>query len=167
LHKLSSTAVSVDSSVVVDFHLSNSIAVLTELFVGRVLLSDFVDQELAAASISLPGAEIVAISSEEDWNFLDEIRRKRPGLGLGELGAITVARSRGATLLANDKLARQTAEEWRIPVAGAIGILEYAVELERLSGREAVDILEAMIWAGAWMSDDLVDMFKRMVLEGQ
>jgi hypothetical protein len=100
LHKLSSTAVSVDSSVVVDFHLSNSIAVLTELFVGRVLLSDFVDQELAAASISLPGAEIVAISSEEDWNFLDEIRRKRPGLGLGELGAITVARSRGATLLA-------------------------------------------------------------------
>lgn len=157
--------VSVDSSVAVDFHRTGSTHLLQELFAGRILLSDLVERELAEAEIPIPEAEVVSLTTEEEWQFFHDVKRSRPGLGLGELGAITIAWARRATLLTNDKQARQAAEDLQIPVSGAIGVLELGVEIGRLSGKEAVEILENMIREGAWISEELVEMFRQKVLE--
>jgi hypothetical protein len=91
LHRLAEGAVSVDASVIVDFHLAGRLALFEELFSGRLLISDFVEQELMEADIQLTAAQTVALSSTEEWDFLGDVRRRKPGLGLGELGALTVA----------------------------------------------------------------------------
>ena len=88
------------------------------------------------------------------------MRKTKPGLGVGELGALTVAQFRQATLLTNDKLACQMAENLGIPYSGGIGVLEFAVQTGRLSGKEAIQILDGMIEAGARLSDDLVSNFR-------
>jgi predicted nucleic acid-binding protein len=49
-------------------------------------------------------------------------------------------------------------------VHGGLGVLEYAAEAARLSGQEAVTILEEMIQQGAWISDELVEIFRQRVL---
>src|SRR6266850_5827700 len=87
LDSLTSTFQPPDTSVVLDFSLTNTIEVLLELFAGRILLSD-VEAEL------------------------------KPGLGTGELGALTVVQFRQATLVTNDKPARQVAESLGIPYFG-------------------------------------------------
>ena len=76
------------------------------------------------------------------------MRRRKPRLGLGELSALTVAHFKNAILVTNDRQARQAAEEFNLPVHGGLGVLEHAAEAARLSGQEAVTILEGMIQAG-------------------
>jgi predicted nucleic acid-binding protein len=55
------------------------------------------------------------------------------------------------------------AEEAGILVHGGLGVLEYALEIKRLSGREALGILREMINQGAWISGDLVEQFKKRI----
>jgi hypothetical protein len=69
-----------------------------------------------------------------------------------------------AVLVTNDRQARQAAEELNVSVHGGFGVLEYATEAARLSGREAVTILEEMIQQGAWISEELAELFKQRVL---
>jgi predicted nucleic acid-binding protein len=149
----------------VDFERSGSLDVLQRLFRGRILVSDFVEHELNVTSITLPDAEVIALTSDEDWQFFIQLREGRPGLGLGETGAMAVARCKGATVLTNDSLARNCADEFGIPVSGAIGVLEYAIEIGEITAKEGVRILEDMIRAGAWISEDLVAMFRQRVSE--
>lgn len=165
MHRLNAGPVSLDASVVVDFHLTNNIALLEELFVGRMMISDFVEDELEKGNIHLPGAIVAPLTTAEEWQFFSDLRRDRRVLGVGELGALTVARFHNAALLTNDKQARDAAEELGIAVHGSIGILEYAAGGEKISGREAVKVLEEMILAGAWISDELVELFRQRVLE--
>lgn len=164
MHKLATGVVSVDASVIVDFHLAGRLALFEELFSGRLLISDFVEQELMEADIRLTAAQTVALSSTAEWDFFGNVRRRKPGLGLGELGALTVAHFENAILLTNDRQARQAAEEFNLPVHGGLGVLEYAAEIARLSGQEAVTILEQMIQQGAWISNELVELFRQKVL---
>ncbi len=126
-------------------------------------MSDFVEQELIDANINLSAAQTAVLSSTEEWNFFGDLRRRKPGLGLGELGAITVASFHAAILVTNDKQARQTAEELGIAVHGGLGVLEHAVEVGRLSGLDAVAILEEVIRQGAWISDELAELFRTKV----
>jgi predicted nucleic acid-binding protein len=163
LHKLSSGPVTPDTSVVVDFSLTDNADLFTELFGGRMLLSDFVESELAAADIQLAGAEVVRIERDDEWTFYLGLRKTKPGLGTGELGALTVARFRGAILLTNDRPARQVAEALGISYSGGLGVLEFAFEIGRISGEDAVRILDQMIAAGARIADDLVSGFRSRV----
>jgi predicted nucleic acid-binding protein len=165
LHKLSSATVSVDSSVVIDFHLTGRVALLEGLFAGHILISDLVEEELATSEMKVLGAEVVMLTQDAEWEFFGEVKRKKPGLGYGELGAITVAKFRRAHLLTNDRQARQTADEMGIPVSGAIGILEYAAETNKISSRDAVKLLEEMIRQGAWISQDLLNIFRQRMIE--
>ena len=165
MHRLSSKSVSLDSSVVVDFHHCGSLDILERAFAGRLLMSDLVREELNRAAILLPSAEIVALTTDEDWKRFEQLLEGRPGLGSGECGAIVVAWARGAAVLTNDKLARNCAEDFGIPVAGAIGVMEYAVEAVLISANDAVRILEEMIRAGAWISDELVESFRQRMAE--
>ena len=119
MYRLAAGAISVDGSVVVDFYLASEIALLEELFRGRLLMSDFVELELLEADIRLAAAQTAAFSLTEEWNFFADLRRRKPGLGLGELGALTVARFHNAILVTNDRQARSAAEEFEIPVPGA------------------------------------------------
>jgi hypothetical protein len=105
LHKLRSATVSLDSSVVVDFHLTGNLTLLEGLFGGRMLVSNFVTKELADADIQVHSAEEVVLSADDEWDFFHDLRKRKQALGPGELGAITVAIFRHATLLSNDKQA--------------------------------------------------------------
>ena len=107
-----------------------------------MLLSDFVEAELLEAAIHFEGVEVVKLETDQEWNFYARVRKTKPGLGVGELGALTVAQFRQATLLTNDKLACQMAENLGIPYSGGIGVLEFAVQTGRLSGKEAIQILD-------------------------
>lgn len=165
MHKLEAGPVSVDSSVVVDFHLTGSLSFFEDAFTGRMLMSDFVEAELGESKIHVAGAEIVSLTKDEEWEFFAELRKRRRGLGAGELGAITVARFHNASLLTNDRQARQTADDIGLSVSGAIGVLEYGVEAGKLTGTAAVKILEDMIREGAWISEGLLDLFRRKMIE--
>ena len=166
MHRLSSGAVSPDTSVIVDFSLTSQLRLLLDLFADRMLLSDFVEAELAPAGIKLAEVEVVKLDSDEQWDFFNDLRKAKPGLGAGELGALTVARFRNATLLTNDKPARQRAETVGVAYSRGIGVLEYCCEAGKLSGKGAVELLDNMIAAGARISEDLVANFRRTVLNG-
>jgi predicted nucleic acid-binding protein len=97
--------------------------------------------------------------------MFDGIRRNNPPLGAGEIGALAVAKLQGCGVITNDSRARRAGEELGIPVSGSLGILEFAVEIGRITAEEAVAILEQMIQAGAWFSDELVTMFRARILE--
>jgi len=164
LHRLSSGDVSLDTSVILDFNSTDRLDLLLDVFAGRMLLSDFVQAELASTGIKLSDFEVVKLDSDEQWNFFNDLRKAKPGLGAGELGALTVARFRNATLLTNDKPARQMAETVGVAYSGGIGVLECCCETGKLSGKEAVALLDNMITAGARISEDLVANFRRTVL---
>jgi predicted nucleic acid-binding protein len=164
LHKLRSASVSLDSSVVVDFYLTGNLTLLEGLFAGRMLVSNFVTNELADANIQVRSAEVVVLSADDEWDFFHDLRNRKQALGPGELGAITVAKFRRATLLSNDKQARSAAEEEGILISGAIGVLECAVEMESIQPNAAVAILEDMIREGAWISGELLELFRQRIL---
>lgn len=165
MHLLSSGEFSVDSNIVADFFLVGKLDLLCELFRKRLLASDFVLSELAEANIELPCAETVTLAAEAEFALFDAIRRNNPPLGAGEVGALAVARLRGCGIVTNDSCARRAAEELGIQVSGSLGVLEYAVEVGRITAEDAVGILEQMIQAGAWFSDELVKMFRTRILE--
>jgi hypothetical protein len=165
LHLLSCGEFSIDSNVVADFFLVGKIDLLCELFQGGLLASDFVLAELAQANIELRCAEAVALTTEAELAVFDAIRRNNPPLGAGEIGAIAVAKLRGCGVMTNDSRARRGAEELGISVSGSLGVLEYSVEVGRITAEDAVAILEQMIQAGAWFSDELVKMFRTRILE--
>lgn len=161
MHLLSSGEFSLDSNVAVDFFLVGKLDLLCELLAGRMLASDFVLNELAEAQITLAAADPVTLTTEAELALFDNIRRNNPSLGAGEVGALTVAKLRGCGVVTNDSRARRAAEELGIPTSGSLGVLEYAVEIRRLSREESVTILEEMMQAGAWFSEDLVKIFRK------
>jgi predicted nucleic acid-binding protein len=165
LHPLDSGEFSFDANSIVDFVKTASLPLLDRLFDRRALISDFVVNELAAASIEWKQGEAVVLRDESELQLFENIRRNNPPLGAGEVGAITVAKLRGAGLITNDRQARRAAGELGIPVSGSLAVLRYAVEITIISGEEAVRILSEMIVAGAWLSDELVESFKRDVLK--
>jgi predicted nucleic acid-binding protein len=150
--------------VVVDFHLTGNLTLLEGLFAGRMLVSNFVTNELADAEIEVASAEVVVLSTDNEWDFFHNLRKRKQALGPGELGAITIAKFRDATLLSNDKQARSAAEDEGIPISGAISVLECAVEIERIQPRAAIAILEDMIREGAWISEELLELFRERIL---
>jgi predicted nucleic acid-binding protein len=164
LRPLDSGEFSFDANSIVDFVKTATLPLLDRLFEGRALVSDFVVNELAAASIEWKSANVVTLTSEEELQLFEDIRKNNPPLGTGEIGAITVARLRNAGLISNDRQARRAAGELGISVSGSLAILRYAVESAVISGEEAVRILSEMIVAGAWLSDELVEAFRKDVL---
>jgi hypothetical protein len=63
-------------------------------FFTAMLISDFVEDELGESQIRVLGAEIAPLTKDEEWTFFADLRKRKRGLGAGELGAITVAISR-------------------------------------------------------------------------
>jgi predicted nucleic acid-binding protein len=164
LHPLDSGEFSFDANSIVDFVKTANLSLLDRLFGSRALISDFVVNELAAASIEWKQAQVVVLADESELQLFEDIRRNNPPLGAGEVGAITVARLRGSGLITNDRQARRVAEQLGIAVAGSLAILKHGVEITVISGEEAVGILSEMIVAGAWLSDELVERFRKDVL---
>ena len=151
--------VSIDANVAADFAVVGLTDLLGKLFPGRLLASDFVVAELARAGIVIGCAETVSLAGEE-IGFFQSFRDQHRNLGLGELGAIWVARLRRAIVLTNDKEARKLANQLHVEVSGTLGILKHAVATQSLSGPEAVQILSAMLEQGSWFGPDLVEQFK-------
>ena len=164
MHPLDKGEYSFDSNSVVDFVKTATVPLLDTLFAGRALLSDFVVRELADAEIEWKQPQVVPLTTESELQMFEDIRRNNPPLGAGEVGAIAVARLRGAGLITNDRQARRAAAELNIPVSGSLGILTYGVRKGELSGENAMHILTEMILAGAWLSEELIESFRKDVL---
>jgi predicted nucleic acid-binding protein len=165
LQPLDSGEFSFDANSIVDFAKTTNLPLLDQLFDGRALVSDFVVDELAAASIEWKLAKVVTLANESELQLFEYIRKNNPPLGSGEVGAIVVARIHKAGLISNDRQARRAASELGIPVSGSLAILRYAADRSVVSGEDAVRILSEMIMAGAWLSDELVEAFRRDVLK--
>lgn len=157
---------SLDANVILDFHLTGNTSVLVRAIRGGILVSDFVDAELTKSDATVPpGSEVVHLSTEEQLNFFDQLRRAYSRLGAGELGAIAVAYFRHAVLVSNDGRARGAASDLGIEVSGGLGVLQSAVAADAITPIRAVEIMEQMVLAGAWFSDELIEMFRASVLE--
>ncbi len=152
--------VSIDANVAADFALVGRPELLGALFPGRLLACDFVVAELARAAIVLDGVQALTPIKEE-MEFLQLLRNQHRNLGLGELGAICVARSRKAVVLTNDREARKLASELGLDISGTLGILKYAVATNVLAAAEAIQVLDEMIANGSWFGIELVEEFKR------
>src|SRR5262249_33072513 len=109
--------------------------------------------------------EIVHLTTDEQLNFFDQLRRSYSRLGAGELGAIAVAHFRHAMLVSNDGRARNAAIDIGIEVSGSLGVLQSAVNSGGITPARAVQIMEEMVLAGAWFSDELIEMFRASVLQ--
>jgi hypothetical protein len=69
--------VSLDSSVVVDFYLTGNLTLLEGLFAGRMLVSNFVTNELSDSNIQVNSAEVVVLSADDEWDFLNDLRKRK------------------------------------------------------------------------------------------
>lgn len=157
---LDADLVSVDANVAADFAVIGQTDLLGRLFAQRLLISDFVAAELARARIFIDCAHTVSLAGEE-VGFFQSLRDQHRNLGLGELGAICVARLRNAIVLTNDKEARRLAIQLQVKVSGTLGVLKHAVATQSLSAAEAIQILSAMLDQGSWFGSDLVQQFKQ------
>lgn len=158
---------SFDSNVILDFHLTGNYVLLERLAAGRMLISDFVQDELSRSELTpLPsGCEVVALTAEEELDFLRELARTYRNLGPGELGAIAVSKFRAAIFVSNDGNARTAARNLGIELTGGLGLLQLAVTAGYIDGAGAIRIMEEMILQGSWFSDKLISMFRQSVLK--
>lgn len=166
MHRLGSRELSFDANCVIDFAKTANLALLDQLFNGRILLSDFVAEELARAGIEWKQARTVVLS-ESELQLFEDIRRNNPPLGIGEIGAITIARLRDADLITNDRQARSTASQLGIHSSGSLAVLVCAVELGAMTAENATQILSEMVLAGAWLSEDLIESFRSDVMKAK
>jgi predicted nucleic acid-binding protein len=163
LSPLDESEVSFDANVATDFELTGNASLLQQLFPERILVSDIVKAELGEAEIAFTVARVIQLN-EEHLSLLDQLRSRNPRLGLGEIGAIAVAHVRHAVLASNDGHARSAATEIGLAITGSLGILEHAVSSGSVEAVKAVSIAENMILAGAWFSEELIELFRARVL---
>ncbi len=157
---------SLDANVILDFHLTGNTTVLERAVQRGILVSDFVEAELTKSdAVPPPGSEVVHLTTEEQLNFFDQLRRTYSRLGAGEVGAIAVAHFRHALLVSNDGRARSAAIDLGIEVSGSLGVLQAAVNADTISPVRAVQIMEEMVLAGAWFSEELIEVFRASVLK--
>jgi predicted nucleic acid-binding protein len=163
---LEEAPLSFDSNVILDFHLTGNYAFLESVAAGRMLISDFVEDELSGSDRTpLPaGSEVVALTTESELDFFHKIERAYRNLGVGELGAITVAKFRSAFFVSNDGNARAAAKDLGLELTGGLGLLQLGVSLGHAEGSDAIRIMEEMVLKGAWFSDELIELFRQSVL---
>jgi len=164
LPPLEESEVSFDVNVATDFELTGNALLLQQLFPERILISDFVQAELGKANITFTVARVIELTTEDHLNLFEQLHSRNPRLGLGEIGAIAVAQIRHAVLASNDGQARSAATEIGLAITGSLGILEHAVTFGSIEAVRAVSIAENMILAGAWFSEELIDLFRARVL---
>jgi predicted nucleic acid-binding protein len=165
LFPLDDRQASLDANVILDFHLTGSTPVLVNAIPRGMLVSDFVQEELTKSDAAVPpGSNVVPLTTEEELNFYERLRRRYSRLGAGELGAIAVAHCRKAMLVSNDHRARSAAGDLGIEVSGSLGVLQSAVNADAITPLRAVQIMEHMQLSGAWLSDELMELFKTSVL---
>lgn len=163
---LEEAPLSFDSNVILDFHLTGNYAFLESVAAGRMLISDFVEDELSGSDRTpLPaGSEVVALTTEPELDFFRQIERAYRNLGVGELGAITVAKFRSAFFVSNDGNARAAAKDLGLELTGGLGLLQLGVSLGHIQGPDGIRIMEEMVLQGAWFSDELIAIFRQSVL---
>ena len=146
-----------DTVALVNFLLSGSENILIDRYKGRGLVSVEVYEELLAGVsngrisqggldrlMGKGGFQVITMKHGE----FEEYKRLIRSLGRGEASCVSLAGSRGAVVVTDDRLARKVCQERGIAFTGTIGILKAAVERSWLSPSEADAILGKMIKAG-------------------
>lgn len=90
------------------------------------------------------GFRLVAMTNKERNTF----RTLSNTLGQGEASTIAAALHRGATVVTDDRAARQAARDLGLPLTGTIGILIAGVKDSTLTATFADSILGSMVAAG-------------------
>lgn len=74
MHLLEAGEYSLDANVVVDFYKADHLPLLSRLLPRRLLMSDLVAAELAAADIYYPDPAVIKFDSDQSWELFGEIR---------------------------------------------------------------------------------------------
>jgi predicted nucleic acid-binding protein len=160
-----------DNTVLSNFALAQSFAVLRRLYEGRAFICSSVLQEIQAGiesswkypqSRSRTRLQAVNQAIEAGWlqlpsNDIDPsdgilelrlVREYGQRFGAGEAEAMAIACIRGWVLATDDGTARRFAQEQGIRLTGSLGILVKAVQQETVSLAEADDLHARMIDEG-------------------
>jgi len=123
----------------------------TEVWIPALVLAEY-QAKRGADEPDLRGVPWIAVRPMEPASSLQALGT----LGAGEAAAITLAQASAAQLvILDDKRARRTARQLRLPVVGTLGVLLAAKQLDLLPAIRPV--LDALIAQGRRISPALYD----------
>ena len=148
-----------------EYRVVNSSPLITLAKIGRL---DLLEGPGVTVVIPAPVAQEVARWPKEDparkalaagWGGIPVVVQTAAdvldwGLGLGESGVITLARSMSATAVIDDKAARTAARILGVRLTGTLGLVLKAARLGRVLS--AAEILEELVDVGLRLNNDVV-----------
>ncbi len=146
----------VDTVTLSNFALAGRLDILTERYPGRLWTTTTVlDEVIRGIGEGHPLQDIVDLAEQSMLEVIALSPSQRQGclrlqsrLGSGEASLIAVAVEGGATVVTDDRVARDACRERQIPVTGTIGILRATVRDGQISVQEADETLARMVRAG-------------------
>jgi len=115
--------------------------------------------------LGAPDAFIIEKAIKENWIKVVKLNRKQSlrvrrliretRIGLGEAGALTLARDKGMMVILDDREARAIAKSWGLEYAGTIMVLYEAFIKKFITYDELVEGL-AKLTRVMWISTDII-----------
>jgi len=143
-----------DTCVVSNFALSQSIFILKSCYSRQVYITSFVMAEILKGLLKgYKELSDIKMALSEGWLIetpLKSIKEKNlfetlsTSLGTGESSSIAVAKNRGLTFASDDLVARREALLLNVPLTGTVGILVRAINSKVINLRRGETILTQM-----------------------
>lgn len=150
----------IDNTVLANFALINRMDVLKESAGEHAIIPAQVKDEFEAgiklgyfSNIDLAWANIESLVSSETI-FMESLLNQ---LGVGEAACIALAHSRGGQVWTDDRFARLTCNQMKVPVSGTLGVLVKSIDDKILSLNDANQCLMQMIQKGYYSPVNRLD----------
>jgi predicted nucleic acid-binding protein len=154
-----------DSGRILSFARAHHLDLLRQV-VHELLIPDAVYDEIVVRGAGKPGSQDVAASSwirRQSVHDQVTVDALPPKLHRGEREAIVLAQEQGSALLVDEREARRAAVSDDITVVGTFEVLKEAKDRGVIP--QVKPILDALIAAGMYLSDELYEQFLRAVGE--
>ncbi|MCK4394907.1 DUF3368 domain-containing protein [Candidatus Bipolaricaulota bacterium] len=147
----------VDATVLSNLARTNQMSLLEKLY-GQIIMPSQVHEEiLKGITAGYDFLEEVNKIVEADWVKLAMLENEKERtlfrslldvVGYGEAAGIAIAKERDLVFFSDDRKARRVAHDQGVKISGTLGMLELAVEEEKLSIGEADEALSKMVQGG-------------------
>ena len=119
---------------------------------GELLIPEKVYEEVVVRGLEEGFKDPLAVKRavEDGWIKVVRVRPEVEAEDLhpGEVEAISLAKEKGCTLLADDRVARALAKALGVEVRGTAFVLLRAVKMGLISGKESRPVLHGLVGAG-------------------
>ena len=161
-----------DASVLITLAKIRRVTLLKALY-GRALIGPVVKREVVdeGKRMAAPGVQYVEQAFQDGWLGVATVSRSERGLQerlaktttlhRGEVEAISIAKTRGLTLVVDDKEARSVANALGIEYLGTAGVLLVACRQKHLTIGEfedAISDLTCVLWLSPTVVADILKM---------